>query len=281
MTLLREAPVPRLARLPIAVFVFLLAVAVALPVSAQPPRKSPTMAQFLSPGYPASLVSAKKADRLAWTVLDAGKRNVYTAAGPDYKPVRLTSFLDDNGIDTSDPAISDDGSVVIFVRGHSLNRAGYGANPTSHLPSRFSSRARLVKLHHADFTIRQGRIDISSGPDQRIHYTLIGAVAHPEPQHSWRTSQQRRQRRIIVVLGDDDIAARSGEFPYLPVRGLLQPYKRYLGRPRKGFPQQRHDAPGQVLVQEQFHAAFTQAACLSRSAAKARQASRSSRVNSG
>ena len=132
MTLLREAPVPRLARLPIAVFVFLLAVAVALPVSAQPPRKSPTMAQFLSPGYPASLVSAKKADRLAWTVLDAGKRNVYTAAGPDYKPVRLTSFLDDNGIDTSDPAISDDGSVVIFVRGHSLNRAGYGANPTSH-----------------------------------------------------------------------------------------------------------------------------------------------------
>ena len=123
---------PRLARLPIAVFVFVLAVAVALPVSAQPPRKSPTMAQFLSPGYPASLVSAKKADRLAWTVLDAGKRNVYTAAGPDYKPVRLTSFLDDNGIDTSDPAISDDGSVVIFVRGHSLNRAGYGANPTSH-----------------------------------------------------------------------------------------------------------------------------------------------------
>ena len=89
------------------------------------------MAQFLSPGYPASLVSAKKADRLAWTVLDAGKRNVYTAAAPDFKPVRLTSFLEDNGVDTSDPAISDDGSIVIFVRGHSLNREGYGANPTS------------------------------------------------------------------------------------------------------------------------------------------------------
>jgi dipeptidyl aminopeptidase/acylaminoacyl peptidase len=89
------------------------------------------MAQFLSPGYPASLVSAKKADRLAWTVLDAGKRNVYTAAAPDFKPVRLTSFLEDNGVDTSEPSISDDGSIVIFVRGHSLNREGYGANPTS------------------------------------------------------------------------------------------------------------------------------------------------------
>jgi dipeptidyl-peptidase-4 len=122
--------VPRALRLSSA----LAAVAAVVVGLAFPPaalaQKPPTMAQFLSPGYPASLVSAKKADRLAWTVLDAGKRNVYTAAGPDFKPVRLTSFLDDNGVDTSDPAISDDGSIVIFVRGHSLNREGYGANPT-------------------------------------------------------------------------------------------------------------------------------------------------------
>ncbi len=108
-----------------------LALVLALP-SAASAQKPPSMAQFISPGYPASLVSAKKADRLAWVVLDAGKRNVYTAAAPDFKPVRLTSFLEDNGVDTSDPAISDDGSVVIFVRGHSLNREGWGANPTSH-----------------------------------------------------------------------------------------------------------------------------------------------------
>jgi dipeptidyl-peptidase 4 len=101
---------------------------VAVPLSAQKP---PSMAQFLSPGYPASLVSAKKADRVAWVVLDAGKRNVYTAAAPDFRPVRLTAFLEDNGVDTSEPSISDDGSVVVFVRGHSLNREGWGANPTS------------------------------------------------------------------------------------------------------------------------------------------------------
>src|SRR5450759_2457606 len=94
-------------------------------------QKPPTMAQFLSPGYPSALVSAKKADRLAWVVLDAGKRNVYTAAAPDFRPVRLTSFLEDNGVDVSDPSISDDGSVVVFVRGHTLNRDGWAANPTS------------------------------------------------------------------------------------------------------------------------------------------------------
>jgi dipeptidyl-peptidase 4 len=93
-------------------------------------QKPPTMAQFLSPGYPSSLVSAKKADRLAWVVLDAGKRNVYTAAAPDFRPVRLTAFLEDNGVDVAEPSISDDGSVIVFVRGHTLNREGWGANPT-------------------------------------------------------------------------------------------------------------------------------------------------------
>jgi dipeptidyl-peptidase 4 len=124
-----EEHVARLHRLPPATLALALVLALPSAVSAQKP---PSMAQFISPGYPASLVSAKKADRLAWVVLDAGKRNVYTAAAPDFKPVRLTSFLDDNGVDTSDPAISDDGSVVIFVRGHSLNREGWGANPTGH-----------------------------------------------------------------------------------------------------------------------------------------------------
>ena len=100
-------------------------------VPAAPAQAPPTMKQFLSPGYPSSLVSAKKADRLAWIVLDAGKRNVYTAAGPAFRPVRLTSFLADDGIDTAEPSISDDGSIIVFVRGHSLNRDGRGANPTS------------------------------------------------------------------------------------------------------------------------------------------------------
>ncbi len=99
--------------------------------SAAAPPKAPAIAQFLSPGYPSELVAARKTDRLVWVVLDAGKRNVYTAAAPDFRPVRLTAFLEDNGVDVSEPAISDDGSLIIFVRGHSLNRNGWAANPTS------------------------------------------------------------------------------------------------------------------------------------------------------
>jgi Tol biopolymer transport system component len=64
---------------------------------------------------------------------DRGMRNVYSAGAPDFRPVRLTRFLEDNGVDVSDVMISDDGGVVVFVRGSAPNREGWVANP-SHDP---------------------------------------------------------------------------------------------------------------------------------------------------
>src|SRR5215203_2687331 len=46
----------------------------------------PTIAQFLSPAYPSSLVTAKRTDRIAWVSYERGMRNVYTAAAPDFAP---------------------------------------------------------------------------------------------------------------------------------------------------------------------------------------------------
>ena len=112
-----------------------VAVAVWLPLFAsQTPHAAaaaaPTIAQFLQPGYPTQVVSAKKADRIAWTAYEHGGRNVYTAAPPDFHPVRLTQFTSDDGIELSDLSIADDGATVVFVRGTQPNRAGWIANPT-------------------------------------------------------------------------------------------------------------------------------------------------------
>ncbi len=103
------------------------AIVVASAVGAQ---TKPTVAQFLSPASPLTLVSAHKADRLAWMAYDRGMRNVYTAAAPSFTPVRLTNFLEDNGDDLTDVNISDDGSVIVFVRGSAPNRFGWVANPS-------------------------------------------------------------------------------------------------------------------------------------------------------
>jgi dipeptidyl-peptidase-4 len=90
-----------------------------------------SVAPFISPGFPSDLVSAKKADRIAWIVYERGMRNVYAASAPDFKPIRLTKFLADDGVILGDLEISDDGSVVTFTRGSESNRQGWIANPSS------------------------------------------------------------------------------------------------------------------------------------------------------
>jgi dipeptidyl aminopeptidase/acylaminoacyl peptidase len=114
----------------VAVFVLVLAA-----VSSQRPVSTagvaPTIDQFLMPGYPTEVVSAKKVDRIAWTAYERGRRNVYTAGAPQFQALRVTSVTKDDGVELSDLNISDDGAVVVFVRGTQPNREGWVANPTA------------------------------------------------------------------------------------------------------------------------------------------------------
>ena len=85
------------------------AIALAAALLTFAPRSSaqhlPKIAQYLKPGLPIELVSAAKADRVAWLAYEEGKRNVFTAAAPDFKPVRVTSFLKDDGVACASPLV--------------------------------------------------------------------------------------------------------------------------------------------------------------------------------
>ncbi len=114
--------------------VLISVVAASVVLSARPAPEAqhqPTLAQYLKPGMPVELVSAARTDRIAWTAYEEGKRNVYTAVPPAFRPVRLTAFLKDDGIDLTQLRISADGSTVAFVRGSGPNGDGWNANPTS------------------------------------------------------------------------------------------------------------------------------------------------------
>src|SRR5512136_2782072 len=63
--------------------------------SAAQPKGSFTLEQVLSAPYPTNLVSARDTGRIAWVFNAEGARNVWTAAPPDYAPVRLTSYAQD------------------------------------------------------------------------------------------------------------------------------------------------------------------------------------------
>ena len=90
-----------------------------------------TIEDVLSPPFPVQMVSARDVDRLAWISFERGMRNVYTAIAPDFQPVALTHWMEDRGQDLTDITISDDGGVLVFVRGHFPNSQGWVANPNS------------------------------------------------------------------------------------------------------------------------------------------------------
>jgi dipeptidyl aminopeptidase/acylaminoacyl peptidase len=107
-----------------------IALIAAVPQSASAQRKF-TIKEVLEPGFNYELVAARKVDRIAWLANIEGRRNVYTAAAPEFAPVRLTNFMDDDGVDLTSLRLSDDGAVAVFVRGHTPNRDGWVANPSS------------------------------------------------------------------------------------------------------------------------------------------------------
>jgi dipeptidyl aminopeptidase/acylaminoacyl peptidase len=109
----------------------LMLVCAAAPLAAQrTDMKTNTKFQpYFDVASPLTLTAAPKADRVAWMTYEKGMRNVYTAAAPSWKPVNLTKFAKDDGIDLSDVTLSNDGSIAVFVRGGAPNSREWVANP--------------------------------------------------------------------------------------------------------------------------------------------------------
>ena len=155
--------------------------------AAPPAAKAvPAYQRFLSPASPLELVAAKKADRLAWVTFEGGKRNAYTAAAPAFTPVRLTSFLKDDGVDMSAIQISDNGLVVTFVRGTAPNRSGWVANASADPdgPERavWAARTtggpafRVAELPSGGYTLAPDGTSILFVRDGQIHRARVTPV---------------------------------------------------------------------------------------------------------
>jgi len=109
----------------------LLVLAVVLVPQLAAAQKPFTLEQILGAPFAANLTAAKKVNRIAWTLDEEGKRNVWVAAGPDFQARRLTSYLTDDGQEIGQLSFSEDGNSLVYVRGGEKNPAGQYPNPTS------------------------------------------------------------------------------------------------------------------------------------------------------
>ncbi len=90
-----------------------------------------TLEAVLSAPYPDAPVVAQTTNRLAWVANDEGVRNIWMAEAPDFQPVPLTDYTEDDGQALGNLAFTPDGRILFYVRGGSPNRRGEYPNPTS------------------------------------------------------------------------------------------------------------------------------------------------------
>ncbi len=87
---------------------------ITLPVVAQSPAP---LEAFLSYTFVGELAAPTAGDRIAWTELYQGRRNIWYATAPDFRPRRLTNGTTDDGQELSDLAFSPDGRVLAWTHG--------------------------------------------------------------------------------------------------------------------------------------------------------------------
>jgi dipeptidyl aminopeptidase/acylaminoacyl peptidase len=83
-----------------------------------------TLEQVLSAPFPSELVSAPGGQKVAWLLNERGARNVWVAAGPDWKGVRVTSYTRDDGQDIGELHWTPDARSVYYTRGGDLEFPG-------------------------------------------------------------------------------------------------------------------------------------------------------------
>ena len=153
-----------------------------------------TLEQVLSAPFPSEMVASPGGGAVAWVQNDRGARNVWYAAAPDFKGVRLTAWAADDGQDIGELRFTGDGKAVLFVRGGDLEYpAQPDPNPASD-PAGVSQDIWMVTPGGAPHKIAQGNSPAVSPKTTTIAYLRGGQV--------WTLSGQLVSSRAGVTAGD-------------------------------------------------------------------------------
>ncbi|MET3114452.1 dipeptidyl aminopeptidase/acylaminoacyl peptidase [Pedobacter sp. CG_S7] len=114
--------------------------------------------------FPNNLTTSATGSKISWAFDEQGKRNIYVAEGPDFKPRKLTNYNTDDGQEISSLSISADGKWVVFKRG-----GDYGSNWNDDAPVNVNSDPQppKVQIHSISFDGKK-HIEIGEGENPSI-----------------------------------------------------------------------------------------------------------------
>jgi dipeptidyl aminopeptidase/acylaminoacyl peptidase len=160
-----------------------------------------TLEQVLSAPFPANLVASKSGSRLAWTLDQEGKRNIWVAEGPSFTARQLTAYNEDDGGELSELQFTPDGNCIAYTRGEGKNSSGQQANPTSN-PSGAEQTIWVMAWNGGVPT----KIDTGNSPTVSVG----GTIAFERDGNVWLVGVQRAEKpKQVVVRGKSNPIAWS------------------------------------------------------------------------
>jgi dipeptidyl aminopeptidase/acylaminoacyl peptidase len=138
--------------------------------------KTFTLEQVLSAPFPSELIVAPGGGKVAWLLNERGARNVWMAAAPDFKGVRLTNYTQDDGQDVGQLRWAPDGKAVIYVRGGDLEFLGRPDPNPSADPAGVDQSIWIAAPGEAPRKIGPGHSPVVSPKGDRLAYLLGGQI---------------------------------------------------------------------------------------------------------
>jgi len=136
-----------------------------------------TMAEVGKFSFPSELTSSPNGEKIAWAMNEQGKRNIYFAKGPDFKPVKMTHFNEDDGQEISSLQFTADGNWLVFVRGgdHGGGNASSTVN-AQNLPTLPKVGVWKIAIDDPHPTPILEGDDFTLGPQNQLLYLKGGQV---------------------------------------------------------------------------------------------------------
>jgi len=126
--------------------------------------------QILNFPSPENLAASPTGSAIAWSFNERGVRNVYVASGPGFEARRLTAYKTDDGQEMTHIAFSDDGKIIVYVRGgdHGSNRPGDDGPPNpAQLPVQPRIQIWSVPIAGGEAKVLADGDDYAIAPDSR------------------------------------------------------------------------------------------------------------------
>ncbi len=138
--------------------------------------KTFTLEQVLSAPFPSELIAAPGGGKVAWLLNERGARNIWIAAAPDYKGVRLTTYNGDDGQDIGQLHWTPDGRAVVYVRGGDLEFLGRPDPNPSADPTGVEQAIWIAAPGEKSRKIGDGHSPALSAKGDRIAYLKGGQI---------------------------------------------------------------------------------------------------------